>query len=102
MHENIEKVTTENQGSFSNAGKNSPIRLDETLGDYYYRIYSEKDASDVHVPVWNLKNGDTFSDWRVCRDWLQGVFPPREIKFQESRPYKQTYHAYLEETASHA
>ncbi|KAJ0813785.1 hypothetical protein HanPSC8_Chr17g0777681 [Helianthus annuus] len=102
MPENIEKVLAENQGSFSDAGKSSSIRPDETLRDYYYRTYSEKDASDIHVPVWNLKKGDTFSDWRVCRDWLQGIFPPGEIKFQESRLQWQTYHAYLEEAASHA
>ncbi|KAM0041226.1 hypothetical protein Hdeb2414_s0011g00363841 [Helianthus debilis subsp. tardiflorus] len=36
MPENIEKVTAEDPGSFSDVGKNSPIRPDETLGDYYY------------------------------------------------------------------
>ncbi|KAJ0565856.1 hypothetical protein HanIR_Chr06g0267251 [Helianthus annuus] len=101
MPERVEKVTVEEQGSFSGTDKNSPIRLEETLGDYYYRTYSEKDASELHAPVWNLKKGDTFSDWRVCRDWLQGIFPPGEIKFQEIRLHDQTYHAYLEETASH-
>ncbi|MFS7953494.1 hypothetical protein Hanom_Chr07g00619351 [Helianthus anomalus] len=40
----------------------SPIRPEETLGDYYYRSYSEKRASNIHVPVWKLKQGDTFSD----------------------------------------
>ncbi|MFS8024433.1 hypothetical protein Hanom_Chr16g01463191 [Helianthus anomalus] len=34
------------------------------------------------------------------RDWLQGIFPPDEVKFQEERSHDQTYHAYLEETAS--
>ncbi|KAF5814412.1 hypothetical protein HanRHA438_Chr03g0121751 [Helianthus annuus] len=67
---NIEKIPAEDQGSFSHADKNSPIRPDETLGDYYYRTYSEKDASEIHAPVWNLKKDDTFSDWHVCRDWL--------------------------------
>ncbi|KAJ0783556.1 hypothetical protein HanLR1_Chr01g0021681 [Helianthus annuus] len=95
-------VNIEEQGSFSGAGEHSPIRPEETLGDYYYRTYWEKDASELHVPVWNLKKGDTFSDWRVCQDWLQGIFPPGEIKFQESRSHEQTYHAYLEEAASHA
>ncbi|MFS8034603.1 hypothetical protein Hanom_Chr17g01583091 [Helianthus anomalus] len=41
-----------------------------TPGDYYYRTYLEKNASEIHVPVWNLKKGDTFSDWCICRDWL--------------------------------
>ncbi|KAM0028955.1 hypothetical protein Hdeb2414_s0018g00520221 [Helianthus debilis subsp. tardiflorus] len=101
MPENIEKVSVEDQGSFSDADKNSPIRPDETLGDYYYRTYSEKNASEIHVPVWNLKKGDTFSDWRVCRDWLQGTFPPGEIKFQEGCLHDQTYHAYLEEATTY-
>ncbi|MFS7932042.1 hypothetical protein Hanom_Chr04g00363131 [Helianthus anomalus] len=101
MPENIEKVSAENHGTFSDVGKNSPIRPEETLGDYYYRTYSEKDASEPHTPVWNLKKGDTFSDWRVCRDWLQGIFPPGEIRFQEGRLHEQTYHAYLEGAASH-
>ncbi|KAF5756818.1 hypothetical protein HanXRQr2_Chr17g0819291 [Helianthus annuus] len=101
MPENIEKVSVEDQGSSSEADKNSLIRPDETLGDYYYTTYSEKNASEIHVPVWNLKKGDTFSDWRVFRDWLQGTFPPGEIKFQEGRLHDQTYHTYLEEAASY-
>ncbi|KAM0010203.1 hypothetical protein Hdeb2414_s0079g00779251 [Helianthus debilis subsp. tardiflorus] len=36
----------------------------------------------------------------VCRDWLQGVFPPAEVKFQVEQSHDQTYHAYLEETTS--
>ncbi|XP_022023665.1 uncharacterized protein LOC110923918 [Helianthus annuus] len=101
MLENIEKVSAEDQGSFSDADKNSPIHPDETLGDYYYRTYSEKNAAEIHVPVWNLKKGDTFSDWRVCQDWLQGTFPCGVIKFQEGRLHDQNYHAYLEEVASY-
>ncbi|KAF5767597.1 hypothetical protein HanRHA438_Chr14g0636181 [Helianthus annuus] len=58
-----------------------------------------KKADEIHAPVWKLKKGDTFSDWCVCRDWLQGNFLPGEIKFQEGRPHEQTYHAYLEEVA---
>ncbi|KAJ0482093.1 hypothetical protein HanIR_Chr13g0650041 [Helianthus annuus] len=79
----------------------SPIRPEETLGDYYYRTYAEKDASDPHTPVWNLKKGDTFSNWRVCQDWMQGILPPGEVKFQEGLSYDQTYQSYFEETASH-
>ncbi|KAJ0488655.1 hypothetical protein HanHA300_Chr12g0435231 [Helianthus annuus] len=67
---NVEKIPVEDQSSFAYANENSPIRPDETLGDYYYRTYSEKNASDIHAPVWNSKKGDTFSDCRVCRDWL--------------------------------
>ncbi|MFS8018896.1 hypothetical protein Hanom_Chr15g01397501 [Helianthus anomalus] len=77
--------------------RKTPIRPEETLGDYYYyRSYSEKRASNIHAPVWKLKQGDTFSDLQVCRDWLQGVLPPAEVKFQEERSHDQTYYAYLE------
>ncbi|MFS7981361.1 putative transcription factor C3H family [Helianthus anomalus] len=71
--------------------ENSPIRLDETLEDYYYRTYSEKRASEIHAP---------FSDWQIYRDWLQGIFPPAEVKFQKERSHDHTYRSYLEETAS--
>ncbi|KAJ0717878.1 hypothetical protein HanRHA438_Chr08g0332491 [Helianthus annuus] len=67
MPENIEKVSAEDRDSFSDVDINFPIRPDETLGDYYYRTYSEKNASEIHVPVWNLKKDDTFSDWRMPR-----------------------------------
>ncbi|MFS7948043.1 hypothetical protein Hanom_Chr06g00555341 [Helianthus anomalus] len=88
------------QTSVAHDEEGSPICSEQTLGDYYYRSYSEKRASEIHAPVWKLKQGDTFSDWQVCRDWLQGVFPPAEVKFQEERSHDQTYHSYLEETAS--
>ncbi|MFS7890097.1 hypothetical protein Hanom_Chr00s000007g01614801 [Helianthus anomalus] len=39
MPENIEKVSAEDQGSFSDVDKNSPIRPDETMRDYYCRNY---------------------------------------------------------------
>ncbi|MFS7918942.1 hypothetical protein Hanom_Chr03g00207111 [Helianthus anomalus] len=57
-------------------------------------------ASEIHASVWKLKKGDTVSDWQICRDWLPGTFPPAEVKFQEEHSHDQTYHAYLEETAS--
>ncbi|KAM0010701.1 hypothetical protein Hdeb2414_s0070g00772321 [Helianthus debilis subsp. tardiflorus] len=101
MPEQVEKVTVEGQSSSADAGKQSPIRPEETLGDYYYRTYAEKDASDPHTLVWNLKKGDTFSNWHVCQDWMQGMLPPGEIKFQENQSYEQTYQSYFEETASH-
>ncbi|KAJ0482092.1 hypothetical protein HanIR_Chr13g0650031 [Helianthus annuus] len=101
MPEQVEKVTVEKQSSSADVGKQSPIRPEETLGDYYYRTYAEKDASDPHTPVWNLKKGDTFSNWRVCQDWMQGILPPGEVKFQEGLSYDQTYQSYFEETASH-
>ncbi|MFS7969583.1 hypothetical protein Hanom_Chr09g00810931 [Helianthus anomalus] len=80
--------------------EDSLIRPDETPGDYYYRTYSVKRASEIHAPMWKIKQGDTFSDWKVCRDWLQGIFPPAEIKFQEEQSHECTYHSYLKEIAS--
>ncbi|KAJ0494915.1 hypothetical protein HanIR_Chr12g0602931 [Helianthus annuus] len=65
------------------------------------RTYTERKATEIHTPIWNLKKGDTFSNWRVCRDKLQGTFPPAEIKFQEDRDPEQGYHAYLEEAATY-
>ncbi|MFS7936471.1 hypothetical protein Hanom_Chr05g00415961 [Helianthus anomalus] len=70
------KSAQEDPGASSFDEENDPFRPKETLGDHYYRTYTERKASEIHTPVWNLKKGDTFSNWRVCRDWLQGTFPP--------------------------
>ncbi|KAF5797853.1 hypothetical protein HanRHA438_Chr07g0296331 [Helianthus annuus] len=78
----------------------SPIRPNETPGDYYYRLYTEKKPTDLHTPVWKLKQGDTFSNYQVCREWFQGAFPHTEIKFQEEQTHERIYRAYLQETAS--
>ncbi|MFS7979460.1 hypothetical protein Hanom_Chr10g00927571 [Helianthus anomalus] len=94
---NVEKDPDGDQGASSYDDENDPLHPDETLGDHYYRTYTERKASEVHTPVWNLKKGDTFSNWRVCRDWLQGTSPSGEIKFQEDSAQEQAYHAYLEE-----
>ncbi|KAM0063294.1 hypothetical protein Hdeb2414_s0003g00089331 [Helianthus debilis subsp. tardiflorus] len=94
---NVEKNPAEDHGASVYDEENDPLCPDETLGDHYYRTYTEKKASEVHTQVWNLKKGDTFSNWRVCRDWLKGTFPPAEIKFKEDRDEEQAYHAYLEE-----
>ncbi|KAF5795236.1 hypothetical protein HanXRQr2_Chr08g0337271 [Helianthus annuus] len=99
-HGDAEKSPVGEQGFIYYEEEDSPIRPEETPGDYYYRSYSERIASKIHAPVWKLKQGDSFSDWQVYRDWLQGVFPPAEVKFQKERSHDQTYHAYLEETAS--
>ncbi|XP_021985089.1 uncharacterized abhydrolase domain-containing protein DDB_G0269086-like [Helianthus annuus] len=97
---NVERSPVGDQGFFAHDEEDSPIRPEETPGDYYYTSYSEKKASEIHAPVWKLKKGDTFLDWQVCHDWLQGTFPPGEVKFQEERSHDQSYHAYLEEAAS--
>ncbi|XP_021974853.1 myosin-3-like [Helianthus annuus] len=99
---NVERSPAGDQGASSYDEENDPLRPDETLGDHYYTTYSEKKESEIHTTVWNLKKGDTFSNWQVCRDWLQGTFPLAEIKFQEDRAQEQAYHAYLEEVARKA
>ncbi|KAJ0699338.1 hypothetical protein HanRHA438_Chr10g0438841 [Helianthus annuus] len=82
------------------AEEESPICPDGTPGDYYYRSYTEKRVAGLHAPIWKLKQGDTFSNWQVCRDSFQGAFPPAEIKFPEEQTHERTYRAYLQETAS--
>ncbi|MFS7899896.1 hypothetical protein Hanom_Chr15g01388621 [Helianthus anomalus] len=67
IEENLVHV---DQGFAIHDEEDSPIRPDDTPGDYYYyyRTYSKKRASDIHTHVWKLKQGDTFLDWQVCRD----------------------------------
>ncbi|KAJ0930732.1 hypothetical protein HanPSC8_Chr04g0152791 [Helianthus annuus] len=62
---NVVRSPSGDQGFFAHNEEESPIRPEETLGDYYYRSYSERKASEIHTPVWKLKKGDTFSDWQV-------------------------------------
>ncbi|KAJ0876252.1 hypothetical protein HanPSC8_Chr11g0486301 [Helianthus annuus] len=97
---NVERSPVGDHGFFAHDEEDSPIRLKETSGDYSYRSYLEKKASEIHAPVWKLKKGNTFSNWQVCRAWLQGTFPHGEVKFQEERSHDQSYHVYLEEAAS--
>ncbi|MFS7892062.1 hypothetical protein Hanom_Chr00s000496g01646611 [Helianthus anomalus] len=66
----------------------SPIRPENTLGDHYYRSYDSR-AGEVHVPVWKLKQGDTFSIFASCREWFMGTFPPAEILHQKKRKHEQ-------------
>ncbi|MFS7948268.1 hypothetical protein Hanom_Chr06g00557961 [Helianthus anomalus] len=83
VRRDVEKNAGGNQSSFIRSNENSPIRPNESPGDYYYRCYSEKQADEVHML------------------WLKGTFPPGEIKFQEGPPHEQTYHSYLEEATSY-
>ncbi|MFS7929952.1 hypothetical protein Hanom_Chr04g00338441 [Helianthus anomalus] len=69
MPENVGRNPSGDQGSSIQDDENSPICPDETLGDYYYTCYSEKQEDEVQAPVWKSKKGDTFSGWHVCRDW---------------------------------
>ncbi|MFS8034129.1 hypothetical protein Hanom_Chr17g01577601 [Helianthus anomalus] len=53
----------------------SPIRAEDTLGDIYYKTYDESHANELHAPMWNLKQSDTFSKFRACREGMMRAFP---------------------------
>ncbi|MFS7990913.1 hypothetical protein Hanom_Chr11g01064561 [Helianthus anomalus] len=82
LEENLADV---DQGFFAHDEEDSPIRPEETLGDYYYRSFLEKRASEIHAPVWKLKQGDIFLTGKCA---------------ETERSHDQTYHSYLKETAS--
>ncbi|MFS8006296.1 hypothetical protein Hanom_Chr14g01247551 [Helianthus anomalus] len=75
--------------------QSSPIRAESTLGDIYYKTYTEDRANEAHVPVWMLKQKDTFDDFGACRDWLLGTFPPGEVNRQTARSHENLYHSYV-------
>ncbi|KAL9997616.1 hypothetical protein Hdeb2414_s0612g00923981 [Helianthus debilis subsp. tardiflorus] len=72
----------------------------EVADDGVEKTVEVEKPADVDPGV-NLKKGDTFADWHVCQDWLQGIFPHGEIKFQENRSCEKAYQSYVAETASH-
>ncbi|KAJ0788159.1 hypothetical protein HanPI659440_Chr05g0188411 [Helianthus annuus] len=80
---NVEKNPTGDQGASSYDEENDPLRPDETLGDHYYRTYTERKASEIHTLVWNLKKGDTFSNWRVCHDCCKVPFVLQRLSFKK-------------------
>ncbi|MFS8000824.1 hypothetical protein Hanom_Chr13g01183071 [Helianthus anomalus] len=73
----------------------SPIVMENTLGDIYYKTYTEDRANDAHVLVWSWKQKDTFDDFGACRDWLLWTFPPGEINRQRARGHESLYRAYV-------
>ncbi|KAF5803022.1 hypothetical protein HanRHA438_Chr06g0275511 [Helianthus annuus] len=74
----------------------SPIGAEDTLGDIYYKTYTEEQhGEEKHVPVWSLKQKDTFVDFGTCRDWFLGTFPPGEVNRQRARNHEGLYHAYI-------
>ncbi|MFS7968848.1 hypothetical protein Hanom_Chr09g00802331 [Helianthus anomalus] len=58
----------------------SPIRVEDTLGDIYYKTYDESRANEPHASVWNLKQSDTLTVFSTCREWMVGAFPPGEVR----------------------
>ncbi|MFS7903765.1 hypothetical protein Hanom_Chr01g00027921 [Helianthus anomalus] len=80
------------QGSMPQA----PIGPKDTLGDIYYKTYTEEARSDApHQPIWGLKQKDTFMEFAACRDWYLGSFPPGEVNRQRARTHDGLYRAYI-------
>ncbi|MFS7892524.1 hypothetical protein Hanom_Chr00s000648g01653401 [Helianthus anomalus] len=73
----------------------SPIGAEDTLGDIYYKTYTEEHhGEEKHVPVWSLKQKDTFVDFGTCQDWFLGTFTPGEVNRQRARNHKGLYRTY--------
>ncbi|MFS7912523.1 hypothetical protein Hanom_Chr02g00130911 [Helianthus anomalus] len=69
-------------GSSSAACKEpSLIWPDDTPDDYYYRSYGDCRAGEARAPIWKLKQGDTFVDFSMCREWFRGAFPLLEVNY---------------------
>ncbi|KAF5774975.1 hypothetical protein HanRHA438_Chr13g0617161 [Helianthus annuus] len=74
----------------------TPIGHKDTLGDIYYKTYTEEARGDLpHQLVWGLKQKDIFVKFRACRDWFLGSFPPSEVNRQRSRNHEQLYRTYI-------
>ncbi|KAJ0796761.1 hypothetical protein HanPI659440_Chr04g0166031 [Helianthus annuus] len=74
----------------------APIGPKDTLGDIYYKTYTEEACGDApHQPVWGLKRMDTFMEFAACRDWYLGSFPPGEVNRQRARSHDGLYRAYI-------
>ncbi|KAJ0749636.1 hypothetical protein HanLR1_Chr05g0172331 [Helianthus annuus] len=73
-----------------------PIGPKDTLGDIYYKTYTEEARGDApHHPPWSLKQKDTFMEFAPCRDWYLNSFPPGEVNRQRARTHDGLYHAYV-------
>ncbi|KAJ0603934.1 hypothetical protein HanHA300_Chr02g0043851 [Helianthus annuus] len=78
-----------------------PIGPKDTLGDIYYKTYTEEARDDApHHPPWGLKQKDTFLEFSPCRDWFLNSFPPGEVNRQRARTHDGLYHAYIVGEAS--
>ncbi|KAF5781972.1 hypothetical protein HanRHA438_Chr11g0502831 [Helianthus annuus] len=73
-----------------------PIGPKDTLGDIYYKTYTEEARGDApHHPPWSLKQKDTFLEFARCRDWYLNSFSPGEVNRQRARTHDGLYHAYV-------
>ncbi|KAM0045788.1 hypothetical protein Hdeb2414_s0009g00308081 [Helianthus debilis subsp. tardiflorus] len=74
----------------------APIGPKDTLGDIYYKTYTEEARSDApHQPVGGLKQKNTFVESGACRDWYLGSFPPGEVNKQRARTHEALYRTYI-------
>ncbi|KAJ0475614.1 hypothetical protein HanRHA438_Chr13g0581541 [Helianthus annuus] len=74
----------------------SPIGPMDTLGDIYYKSYTEEGHGDApHQPPWGLKQKDIFLEFAPCRDWLLNSIPLGEVNRQRERTHSALYHAYV-------
>ncbi|KAJ0790233.1 hypothetical protein HanPI659440_Chr05g0213121 [Helianthus annuus] len=72
----------------------APIGPKDTLGDIYYKTYTEEARGDApHQPPWGLKQKDTFLEFAPCRDWYLNSFHPGEVNRQRARTHGGLYHA---------
>ncbi|MFS7992210.1 putative transcription factor bZIP family [Helianthus anomalus] len=95
------KTSTANGSGSSSSGKQgappySPIGPRDTLGDIYYKSYTEESRGDaLHQPPWGLKQKDTFVEFAPYRDWFLNSIPPGEVDHQRARTHSGLYHAYV-------
>ncbi|MFS8001481.1 hypothetical protein Hanom_Chr13g01190861 [Helianthus anomalus] len=73
-----------------------PIGPKDTLGDIYYKTYTEEARGDTpHHPPWGLMKKDTFLEFSPCRDWFLNSFPPGEVNRERAQTHDGLYHAYI-------
>ncbi|KAM0038075.1 hypothetical protein Hdeb2414_s0013g00410631 [Helianthus debilis subsp. tardiflorus] len=66
----------------------TPIGPKDTLGNIYYKTYTEEARGDApHQAPWGLKQKDTFLEFGPCRDWFLNSFPPGEVNRQRARTH---------------
>ncbi|KAJ0702232.1 hypothetical protein HanPI659440_Chr14g0527051 [Helianthus annuus] len=74
----------------------APIGPKDTLGDIYYKTYTEEARGDApHQPVCGLKQKDTFMEFGAYRDWYLDSFHPGEVNRQRARTHEGLYHTYI-------
>ncbi|XP_021971262.1 uncharacterized protein LOC110866421 [Helianthus annuus] len=84
--------------SSGGAGGYNPqvIRAKDTLGDIYYKSYTEKErGSAPHQAPWGLKQRDTFQKFGPCRDWFLNSFTPGEVNRQRAKTHESLYRTYV-------